>query len=74
MPYLEIDSSEEEKEKIKMPNVVGMTIDEAKKVLEENGVQYKIEGDSETSDNIIKSQIPEEMVIIEKESIVILNI
>ena len=74
LPYLEIDNNEETKEKVKMPNLVGMELKDAKKVLDENEIQYRVEGDIENSDNIVKSQIPEEMVIIEKESVVIINI
>lgn len=58
MPYLEVKNSEEENiEVIKMPNVVGLNLEEAKKQLE--NFKIEIEGE-EDKGKLIYKQIPEE--------------
>lgn len=63
MPYLEIEKDNETEENIKkeveVPNVVGMTISEAKKALEKVnlGIDYE-ETDEDISDKIVSNQTP----------------
>ena len=63
MPYLEIEKDNEIEENIKkeveVPNVVGMTISEAKKALEKVnlGIDYE-DTDEDISDKIVSNQTP----------------
>ena len=58
LPYLEVYKKEEENiEKVNMPNVVGLTINEAKEVL--NGFEIEIQDENYTNEDIVKNQIPE---------------
>ena len=46
MPYLEIQKQQEEiVETIEMPNITGLELDEAKKVLKEFGLEVEINGE-----------------------------
>ena len=50
LPYLEIKKQEESKEiteNIEMPNVTGLGLEEAKKVLKELGLEIEINGEGE---------------------------
>ena len=63
LPYLEIQqdniSEEDIKKEVEVPNVVGMTISEAKKVLEEAGVGISYEEvEEDISEKIVTSQVP----------------
>ena len=60
LPYLEVKKQETEediKEVIEMPNVIGVTLKEAKKTLKELGLEIQIEGE-ETEEAIVKDQLP----------------
>lgn len=58
LPYLEVKNTEEEGiEKIKMPNLVGLTLGEAKKQLE--NCTIKVEGEDK-DDKLVCKQIPAE--------------
>lgn len=63
MPYLEINqdnlTEEEIKKEVEVPNVVGMTISEAKKALEEVGLEISYEETEEdVSERIVTEQVP----------------
>lgn len=69
LPYLEIKKSEEESAtEVQMPNVVGLTLKEAKEILQD----FEIEQDGNSNDSIIYKQIPEESVSIKTGSKIIL--
>jgi len=70
LPYMEITSEEEKiQENVKMPNVIGLTYKEAKKILEENGLGIRSEFESEA---IITEQLPKEGIQITKGTEIIL--
>lgn len=58
MPYLEIQKSNDEEENntslVEMPGLTGMTVNEAKKVIKEMGLEITIEGEGE----YITNQLP----------------
>ena len=57
LPYLEVQKQQTEEDivqKIEMPNVTGMTIEEAKKILQDLGLEVEISGAGE----IITDQLP----------------
>ncbi len=63
LPYLEIEqdnlTEDDIREEVEVPNVVGMTVSEAKKTLEEIGLGISYEETEESiSDRIVTSQIP----------------
>ena len=66
LPYLEVkqdnENEIEKKEKIKIPNIMGKTIQEAEKLLKENELYIKVINEIESLDKKetkVKSQIPE---------------
>lgn len=72
LPYLEVKKSEEvETSSSLVPNVVGMTLKEAKETLEGYEIQIENE-DSTTNESIVTKQIPEEGVSIETGGTIIL--
>ena len=56
------ESEEEITEKIEMPDVTGMTIQEATKTLKESGLEVNIEGieenEEEDNEKTVKDQLP----------------
>ena len=78
LPYLEIqkDNLKEEniKKEVEVPNLIGMTVKDAKKLLEELklGLEYE-ETDEDISNKVITSQIPVEGVKIYEGTNVIVN-
>ena len=77
MPYLEVNQENQEeveiKEEIVVPNITGLSIKEAEKILKEIGLELSIEGiteeNKETLDKentIIKEQTPTEGIKINK--------
>ena len=64
LPYLEVKNTNDKIEEIQMPNITGKTISDAKKILEK--LDIKIKGDNFSGDEIIKKQIPEEGIKVEK--------
>lgn len=65
MPYLEVvkdNESEEDKiQSVEVPNIVGMSITDAKKILKDMGLEINVNNDIEGLDKdntIIKSQVP----------------
>ena len=78
MPYLEVAKSnyseEDEIKKIIVPDIVGLSISEAEKILKENNLNLDLYNyaDSSTNDSIIREQIPIPGVeVIEGSSIII---
>lgn len=77
LPYLEVNQDNEEevevKEEVTVPNIIGLTIKEAAKILKETGLELSIDGiteeNKETLDKentIIKEQTPTEGITINK--------
>lgn len=73
LPYLEVSQGNkdeiEQVEEIQIPNIQGMSIKEAQKVVKELGLQIIIENDTEELDKentIIVEQIPKENVVVKK--------
>ncbi len=74
LPYLEIaKEGEEEKLTTKVPDLIGKTIQEAKKILKENNLQIKINENEENSEKLITKQIPEKDITVEQESYIIVH-
>ena len=72
LPYLEIKNSQDDEVTIiSTPNVVGLTIKEAKEILEDFEIQIENE-DSVSNDSVITKQIPESGVSLETGGTVIL--
>jgi len=71
LPYLEITKDEEQKSVVEMPGVTGLSLSEAKKILEEVGLNYKIEGEME-NDAIIVDQLPKKGIEVEEGTEVVL--
>ena len=77
LPYLEIakdnESEENIKNKVTVPNIEGLTVTEAKKILEELNLNIELENGNleEQSDKIIESQVPISGVEVFEESSII---
>ncbi len=41
LPYLEIKKEEEQKQKVTVPNITGMKVKDARKILKENRIRIK---------------------------------
>lgn len=74
LPYLEVNQGNEEEveivEEVETPDLLGKTIEEAEKLLKENGVELVIENQTEEIDKqntIVKEQIPKAGIIVKKE-------
>lgn len=78
LPYMEVKKEEEAKENVKVPNVIGMTIKEAKKTLEECGLEIKLNVDSEEGiekDKVtVTEQTPKQGITLEKGEVVMCDI
>lgn len=60
LPYLEVQKQQTEEDitdTIEMPNVIGLSITEAKKVLKEIGLEFEIV-EEETEESIVVDQLP----------------
>lgn len=58
-------------EEVIVPDIRDKTVEEAKKVLKEKGLEWKIEGDNKANDAIVKQQTPKSGAKIAKKSVVI---
>lgn len=59
MPYLEVSKSNEEEQtsmQVEMPELTGLSVQEAKQILTELGLQYELKTDN--NDAIITDQLP----------------
>lgn len=60
LPYLEVKKSNKEEtiiNQVEMPEVTGMSIEEAKKVLIEQGLDVEINGE-QVQENVVIDQLP----------------
>ena len=74
LPYLEIPKEgEEQKQKVKVPDLIGKTLSEAKKILKENNLEIKINENEEFGEKLITKQIPEKDISVEEGSFVIVH-
>ncbi len=78
LEYMEVKKTEiESPEKVDVPNITGLTIKEAKKILKEVGLELKIKDDLEgikESEVIITKQVPQEGITVEKNSYILCEI
>ncbi|MCI9038958.1 MAG: PASTA domain-containing protein [Clostridia bacterium] len=81
MPYLELtkdnEKEEDKKKQVEVPNVEGMTVAEAAKVLKEVNLDYQIENEPEGLDKtttIIKEQLPKKGISIYEGTKILLKI
>ena len=81
LPYLELQKDNETEENIKkeveMPNIEGKTVEEAIKILKENGLEMQIENKPEEIDKkttIVKEQVPKQGIKIYEGTKVIVKI
>lgn len=61
LPYLEVKKQETEEDSVKsveMPNVTGITIYEASKILKELGLKVDIDNNEEDKEKIVVEQLP----------------
>ena len=59
LPYLEIKKqNEEEQQEVEVPNIIGLTPKEAKKVLEDVGLQLEVKESEDSSMDTITNQLP----------------
>ena len=75
LPYLEVSQGNQEEvetvEEVTTPDILGMSIKEAEKVLKENGLTLNIEGDSEEMDKentFVNEQTPNAGIVVNKGS------
>lgn len=75
LPYLEVNQGNQEeievKEEVVIPNVIGKTLQEAEKILKEQGIKMEINNNVEDLDKaniIVKAQTPQPGIIIYKGS------
>lgn len=72
MPYLDvIKKQEEQTNSVVMPNVIGMNLKEAKKTLNNIGLQYEIHSNNEESniDNpVILDQLPKQGITVQEKT------
>lgn len=75
LPYLEVNQGNAEEveviEEIEAPDLVGKTLEEAKKITKENGIELVIENEpknEEQQDLIINEQVPKAGILVKKGS------
>ena len=84
MPYLEVNQGNQEEveviEEVTVPNLVGMSIKEAEKILKDTGLELSVEGTTEENketldkeNTIIKEQTPTEGIKINKGNKIFVN-
>ena len=72
LPYLEVSKNEEEQAEmqVEMPEVTGLTVNEAKQILTDLGLEYEI--DTDNMEAIITGQLPKKGIQINQGARVIL--
>ena len=73
LPYLEVSKNSEEEQtnmQVEMPELVGSTVQEAKQILTELGLEYEI--DTDNLEAIISNQLPKKGIQINQGTKVIL--
>lgn len=75
LPYLEVqkENEEEEKNEVEVPNVIGMSKKEAKKIIEDAGLNMEIKEENENTD-VVKNQFPKAGIKIKQGTSVIVYI
>ena len=75
LPYLEVSQGNQDEieqvEQVKVPNIEGINIKEAEKIIKESGLEISIQGDLEELDKentFITEQSPREGVSVNKKS------
>lgn len=75
LPYLEVNQGNKDEveqiEQVQVPNVEGLSIKEAEKMVKELGLELSIENEAEDLDkenSIIITQMPKEGVVVNKNS------
>lgn len=75
LPYLEVNQGNKDEveqiEQVQVPNVEGLSIKEAEKMVKELGLELSIENETEDLDkenSIIITQMPKEGVVVNKNS------
>lgn len=81
LPYLEVNQGNQEevevKEEVTIPDITGMSIQEAEKLLKENGLFLKINNETEEIDKtngIVQNQIPQPGIVVFKENNVYVDV
>lgn len=81
LPYLELtkdnEKEEDKKKQVEVPNVEGLTIQEASKVLKEVNLDFQIENETEDLDKtttIVKEQLPKKGITIYEGTKILLKI
>ena len=81
LPYLELtkdnEKEEDKKKQVEVPNVEGMTISDATKVLKENNLDLQIENEPENLDKqttVVKEQIPKKGISVYEGTKIIVRI
>ena len=68
LPYLEVKKQESEeviKQNIEMPDITGLSLVEAKKILKELNLEVEINGE-ETEETVVKEQLPKKGIQIKE--------
>ncbi len=73
LPYLEVKKENESLEEVTVPNITGLSIKEAQKILKELEVEINIDEEIDKENTLIKEQIPKEGVKINKGSKIIIK-
>ena len=76
LPYLEVtkdNMQEENNESITMPNLIGLSIKEAEKIIKDSGLEINIEEKIDKESTIIKEQIPKEGIKVNKGNKIIIK-
>ena len=75
LPYLEVNQGNQDevevKEETTIPEITGLTVIEAEKILKENGLNLKINNESEGLDkanSVVQSQIPQPGIVVFKDN------
>lgn len=81
LPYLEVNQGNQDevevKEETTIPEITGLTVIEAEKILKENGLNLKINNESEGLDkanSVVQSQIPQPGIVVFKDNDVFVEI
>ena len=81
LPYLELQKDNEKEEDIKkqveVPNVEGLSIEEASKVLKELNLNMQIQNEPEEYDKtkvVVKEQLPKEQIVVYEGTKIIVTI
>lgn len=81
LPYLEVNQGNQDevevKEEVTIPEITGLTIQEAEKILKENGLKLKINNEPEELDKLtalVQKQTPQPGIVVFKENEVFVDL